>query len=78
MARGIDKVINAWQSSKRAADGNVSTDGVTIYSYNMAIGRTEGDKFRLVKRGPTKTTNKHINVVRRACLEKMIVEVDEL
>lgn len=78
MARGIDKVINAWQSGKRAADGNVSTDGVTIYSYNMAIGRTEGDKFRLVKRGPTKTTSKHINVVRRACPAKMILEVEEL
>lgn len=78
MARGIDKVINAWQSGKRAADGNVSTDGVTIYSYQMAIGRTDGDKFRVVKRGPTATTNKHIGIVRRACPANMIVEVDEL
>ena len=78
MARGIDKVINAWQSGKRAADGNVSTDGVTIYSYNMAIGRRDGDKFRLVKRGPTKTTNKHINIVWGKCPKLMIVEVDEL
>lgn len=78
MARGIDKVINAWQNSNPARDGNVWTDGVTIYSYNMAIGRTEGDKFRLVKRGPTKTTSKHINVVRRACPAKMILEVEEL
>ena len=78
MARGIDKVINAWQNGNPARDGNVWTDGVTIYSYNMAIGRTEGDKFRLVKRGPTNTTNKHINIVWGKCPKLMIVEVDEL
>lgn len=78
MARGIDRVINAWQNGNPARDGNVWTDGVTIYSYQMAIGRRVGDKFQLVKRGPTKTTSKHINVVRRACPAKMIVEVEEL
>lgn len=62
------KVIEAWKAGKAAKshNGNLSTDGDSLYSYRMQIGKTDnGAKIALNVRGEYRysaTTSKHASM----------------
>jgi FMN-dependent NADH-azoreductase len=61
-----EKVYRAWVSGEVKADGNLRTDGQTFFSYTMPIGRKTNGKVLVVGgRGPSVTTSKHINYLKR-------------
>jgi hypothetical protein len=65
MKRGLETVFGAWLRGEYAAVGNLRTDGQTIYSYAMPIGRkTSGKTLVVGGKGPSVTTSKHINYIR--------------
>ena len=63
--RGIDTVCVAWLQGESKRDGNVSTDGCTLYSYRMPIARMVRGKAEIIRHedSPSRTTTKHRNVV---------------
>jgi hypothetical protein len=61
-----EKVYRAWISGEVKAVGNLRSDGQTFYSYAMPIGRKTNGKVLVVGgKGPSVTTSKHINYLKR-------------
>ena len=44
-----EQVVIAWLNGHRGAAGNLSTDGKSLYSYNLCIGHTGGHAHYPVK-----------------------------
>ena len=42
-----EEVVNAWLWGNRASSGNMSTDGVKLYSYNLMIGDRSDCQVRI-------------------------------
>lgn len=73
MRRSISKVIDAWKAGK-AADGDskqtCSTDGTTIWSYNLPIAtRNKLGQILIIPRKSTRTTEMQISAVQTSCSE---------
>lgn len=73
--------MNAQQVAESFARGeigsgpNIMSTGDKVYSYQMLIARrVRGGKVRIVRRGPTATTRKHIGIVLRAVGEATLVD----
>ena len=60
---GLKNVFSAWLAGKAKKDGNVSTDGTTLYSYQLPILTRTGRGVVALDRCEswTRTTTKHIN-----------------
>lgn len=61
----VKRVAQAWKDGKRATSGNMRTDGETVWSWRLAIGRTvKGRKVAIDYRGHVSgSTTRHCNVV---------------
>ena len=67
-----DKVCKAWIGGKKAKSNTMSTDGISLFSYQMKIGRTlsNGKKEVLNVRKPyfySMTTSKHVSTALQYC-----------
>ncbi len=67
-------VVRAWRAGRSAASKNLSTDGKSLFSYRLEIGRTEekGWKVVLNYRSPnfvSMTTSQHVSLASRYAQE---------
>ena len=63
-------VVKAWWWGREAKSGHLSTDGQSLYSYNLKIGgMKEGEKvaynFRSSGKFVSVTTSKHVGLAAR-------------
>ena len=66
MQKNIQNVVTAFNAGRHHSEKNVSTDGRTIWSYAMPIvskSPSGSSTIWVLNRGPSQTTNKHINQV---------------
>ena len=57
------EVAAAWGAGKAAEAGHYSTDGKSLYSYNLKIGWLDNEGQRVICRYKVSvTTSKHINM----------------
>jgi hypothetical protein len=59
------EVAKFWSKGHAAASGNMSTDGVSIWSYAMLIGEVVNGERVVYRRSRSVTTTKHINLAAR-------------
>ena len=70
------KVINAWVNGQRAKGGNLRTDGINLFSYDLQIGDTmvSGRKvvYDYTAKGShgfrSQTTSVHVGIAKSAAL----------
>jgi hypothetical protein len=62
--KNID-VAKAWSEGRKAESGNMSTDGISIWSYAMLIGEVVNGKRTVYRRSRSVTTSRHINLTAR-------------
>ena len=70
------KVINAWVNGERAKGANLSTDGVSLWSYSLQIGDTALSGKKVVHDYTAKgshgwvsqTTSVHVGLAKSAAL----------
>ena len=65
-----EKVTEQWTKGKRGESLHMTTDGFSLFSYEMKIGQTltNGQKQGLNVQSPffySQTTSKHVGIVRR-------------
>lgn len=58
-------VAQFWSEGRAAASGNMSTDGVSIWSYAMLIGEVVNGERVVYRRSRSVTTTKHISLAAR-------------
>ena len=71
------KVIKAWTAGKEAKGGNLRTDGVSLWSYNLQIGDTTLGGKKLVYDYTAKgsygwvsnTTSRHVGLAKEGALD---------
>jgi hypothetical protein len=68
--KNID-VAKAWSEGRKAESGNMSTDGISIWSYAMLIGEVVNGKRTVYRRSRSVTTSRHINLTARYADEVM-------
>lgn len=82
MARGIESVVTAWLNDRKAAKGNVQTDGRVLMSYMTPIGvqLDNGDIYVLKAGEYSVTTSKHCNYAASECPQGVLTRCtkDEL
>jgi hypothetical protein len=61
MRKNIQTVVNAFILGQYANEKAIHTDGTTLFSYAMPIARKRGNAWVVRAKGPTQTTNTHIN-----------------
>ncbi len=66
------QVAQYWSQGRAAASGNMSTDGISIWSYAMLIGEVINGERVVYRRSRSVTTSKHINLAARVA-DKVIV-----
>ena len=62
--KNID-VAKAWSEGRKAESGNMSTDGISIWSYAMLIGEVVNGERTVYRRSRSVTTSRHINLAAR-------------
>jgi hypothetical protein len=73
-----EQVVIAWQEGRKAKAGSLSTDGDSLYSYNLLIGR--GREYYDYTAHPkalgfhSKTTSRHVGLARQELLSRGMVE----
>ncbi len=76
-ANNISAVYRAWLNGRKAHSGNVSTDGTSLWSYDLLIGvqrRGEAAVGDYTASGVmvSMTTSKHVHAAARAaCVDRM-------
>lgn len=65
-------VANLWSKGLAGRSGNMSTDGISIWSYAMLIGEVVNGERVVYRRSRSVTTTKHINLAARYA-DKVIV-----
>ena len=73
-----NQVIEAFICGRKGRAGRLSTDGQSLYSYDLKIGETRGAQkvvFNYTSKGEyhSQTTSKHVNATKRA--GALLVEV---
>lgn len=70
MAKGIDRVIQAFFQGRTAKDGNVHAEGGVLYSYSMPIARMAAGVVEIVDYddAPSATTKQHVRAVASSLL----------
>lgn len=61
--RKLRTVVEKWYDSLPYKNGNLRTDGQSIYSYHLEIARKYNDCFYVLDEKSSKTTNNHINLI---------------
>ncbi len=66
MQKNIQNVVTAFNAGRSHSEKNISTDGRRIYSYAQPIASkspSHSSTIYVLDRGPSQTTNRHINQV---------------
>ena len=77
MGKRNSDVVKAWVSGKPAKAGNLSTDGVSLWSYRLQIGDTALSGRKVVHDYTSggshgfrsQTTSRHVNAAKSAALD---------
>ena len=59
------EVAKAWARGEKAESGNMTSDGIRIWSYAMLIGEVINGERVVYRRRRSVTTTKHVNLAAR-------------
>jgi len=67
-----NEVARAWADGHRASSGNMSTDGVDLFSYNLLIGSNTGGQRSVLNytasgQYRSQTTSTHVGIALGVC-----------
>ena len=74
------QVADAFANGQVGSASNLMSSGKEVFSYQMKIAEREPDgTFRVIStdESPSRTTSKHINIVRRALPSSLVTEVND-
>ena len=77
-----ENVVNAMMNQRSARAGNLSTNGVSLYSYNLEIARWMGAELIVFDYTATgnayrsMTTSQHVGIIKRAVPKNNVMLVE--
>jgi len=77
-----ENVVNAMMNQRSARAGNLSTNGVSLYSYNLEVARWIGTELIVFDYTATgnayrsRTTSQHVGIIKRAVSKNNVMLVE--
>jgi hypothetical protein len=66
------EVAKAWGQGQKAESGNMTSDGIHLWSYALLIGEMVGGKRVVYRQSRSVTTTRHINLAARFADEVIV------